>query len=49
MRECNDFPNVRTVYSLHNKDVPLSPLYAPLIEEIGSFIERHPERRFEMI
>lgn len=49
MRECNDFPNVRTVYSLHNKDVPLSPLYAPLIEEIGSFIERHPERRFEML
>lgn len=49
MRESDDIPSFRTVYSLHNRDIPLSPLYDPLIEEIRGFVAKHPERRFEMV
>lgn len=49
LRECRDVPLSRVTCSLHNKNFPLTPLYEPLIDNIGRFVNSHPEYKFEMV
>lgn len=42
-RTCHDFPQSRTIYMLHNADIPLTPLYDFFIKDVYKYLARYDE------